>query len=98
MDVLHAIATRRAVREFTEAPVAPETVHELIDAAILAPSARNMQPWSFAVLLDRNRIEGCAQSAKEWLLANEASELGDMSEMLKDPAFSLFYHITHRRC
>lgn len=91
MDLSHAIAARRAVREYTDAPVSRETIHALIDAAVLAPSARNRQPWSFAVLLDSHRIDGCAEDAKEWLLEHQLEQLGDMAKMLLDPGFSLFY-------
>lgn len=92
MDVLRAIAERRAVREFSTASVSRETMRELIDAAILAPSARNLQPWSFAVMLERDRIEGHAQNAREWLLANQRPALGAMATMLEDPGYSLFHH------
>lgn len=91
MDLSHAIAARRAVRDYTDTPVARETVHALIDAAVLAPSARNRQPWSFAVLLDAHRIDGCAEDAKEWLLENQLEQLGDMAKVLREPGFSLFY-------
>lgn len=92
MDLSHAIADRRAVREYTDAVISREAIRALIDAAVLAPSARNRQPWSFAVLLDPHRIDGCAESAKEWLLENQLKYLGDMAKMLGEPGFSLFYH------
>lgn len=92
MELLHAIAARRAVREYTDAPLSKETIHELIDAAIQAPSARNQQPWSFAVLLDADRIEGYAQNAKEWLLENHLQQLGEMTQTLQRADYSLFYH------
>ena len=38
------------VRAFTDRPVAPALVDELIDLARRAPSAGNTQPWSFVVL------------------------------------------------
>jgi nitroreductase len=41
MDLKEAIYTRRAVREFTAEPVADETLRQLIDAAVQAPSAVN---------------------------------------------------------
>jgi nitroreductase len=92
MDLSHAIAARRAVREYTDAVISRETIHGLIDAAVLAPSALNRQPWSFAVVLDSHRIDGCAESAKEWLLENQLEHVGDMAKMLREPGFSLFYH------
>lgn len=70
METIDTITSRRAVREYTDAPVARETMKRLIGAAILAPSAMNLQPWAFAVILDRDRIAGYAKRIKDWLLAN----------------------------
>lgn len=53
MELMRAITSRRAVRDYTDALVPPEEIRALIEAAVLAPSARNLQPWSFA----RNRPE-----------------------------------------
>lgn len=44
IDLKEAIYTRRAVREFTDAPVDEAILRQLIDAAIQAPSAVNAQP------------------------------------------------------
>jgi nitroreductase len=80
MELMRVIAARRAVRDYTDALLSPEEIRELIETAVLAPSARNLQPWSFAVLLDRKQIEGYADRAKQWLLENRAAELGDMTK------------------
>jgi hypothetical protein len=53
MDRMDAIRNRRAVRDYTDKPVDRSPAERLIDAAILAPSAMNLQPWAFAVLLGR---------------------------------------------
>ena len=52
MDVLEAIRTRRSVRKFSDRPVEPEKVREVLDAARLAPSWANMQCWRFVVVED----------------------------------------------
>jgi nitroreductase len=70
VKLINVIRTRRAVREYTDARVDRTTMERLIGAAILAPSAMNLQPWAFAVLLDGERISGYAHRAKDWLLAN----------------------------
>jgi nitroreductase len=70
METLDAIKSRRAVREYTDASLARETMERLIAAAILAPSAMNLQPWAFAAILDRDAISGFAKRIKDWLLAN----------------------------
>ncbi|WP_029897432.1 nitroreductase family protein [Desulfohalovibrio reitneri] len=52
MDALEAIRTRRSIRSFTDDPVSPEQVRAMLEAAMLAPSAGNAQPWRFTVIDD----------------------------------------------
>ncbi len=52
MDALEAIHTRRSIREYQRKPVAPELVEQIIQAAMMAPSAGNARPWQFVVLDD----------------------------------------------
>ena len=52
-DLFEAIHTQRAIRRFKPDPVPRELVHEVLDAAIRAPSASNRQPWRFLVVKDR---------------------------------------------
>ena len=94
MELMDVIAGRRAVREFTADSVDCATVQRLIEGAILAPSAMNLQPWAFAVLLDRERIETYAKRARDWLLASlsHTSYESSIRHMLEDPQFVLFYH------
>src|SRR5512142_911151 len=56
MDALEAILTRRSVRRYTPEPIAEELLHELLDAAMHAPSAGNEQPWHFVVVTDRETL------------------------------------------
>jgi len=94
MELMDVIRNRRAVREYTNVSIERSTIEGLIAAAILAPSAMNLQPWAFAVLLGRERIEGHANRAKDWLLASLAQTSYDPSirHMLEDPQYALFYH------
>jgi len=50
MDVKTAIRTRRSVRKYKTTPVPKAIVLELLEAANLAPSATNRQPWEFVVV------------------------------------------------
>lgn len=70
METIDAMKSRRAVREYSDAPVTRETIERLAGAAILAPSAMNLQPWAFAAILDRDAISGYAKRIRDWLLAN----------------------------
>jgi len=94
MELLDVIRKRRAVREYTNALIERPVVERLINAAILAPSAMNLQPWAFAVILDRGRIEQYGKRAKLWSLANfgQTSFTPELRKMLEDPDFTMFYH------
>lgn len=92
MELIDAIKTRRAVREYTNARVERTGVERLLGAAVLAPSAMNLQPWAFAVLLDAERINDYARRAKDWLLSNISEVAESARRILDDPNFVLFYH------
>jgi nitroreductase len=53
MDLLEALRTNPAVRQFTDEPVSAREVAALLDAARFAPSGGNRQPWRVAVIEDR---------------------------------------------
>ena len=44
MDVLKAIQTKRAVRQFTDQPVPQEVLDKILHAALRAQSSKNTQP------------------------------------------------------
>jgi len=96
MDLLEAIYSRRAVREFTDEPVDEKTLRQLIDAAIQAPSAVNQQPWSFSVVLDKALLGQISREAKVHMLkttpAGLLSHSHHFQEILNDPKFDIFYH------
>lgn len=98
MDFNDVVRNRRAVRDYGPMGVDEFEVEALINTAIEAPSAMNMQPWAFAVILGRKQIDHYAARAQKWLLANQAA-LSDPGirqrfeeRMHSDPNFSLFYH------
>jgi len=50
-DKLHAfLRSRRSIRRFKPEPVPPECIQRILETAIYAPSAHNLQPWRFTVL------------------------------------------------
>jgi nitroreductase len=64
MDLWEAIKERRSIRRYAQGrDVPPETVEQLLQAAIAAPSAGNCQPWHFVVVRDVETKQGLAQAA-----------------------------------
>ncbi len=52
MDVRDAIANRYSVRAYQDRPVEDEKLRAVLEAARLAPSGSNRQPWKFVVVRD----------------------------------------------
>jgi nitroreductase len=50
MEVYEAVASRRAVRGFTDRPVPREVLERVLSAAAWSPSGSNIQPWHIYVL------------------------------------------------
>ncbi len=53
MDVYKVVKTMLAVRDYTERPIADETLHRILEAGRLTASRKNLQPWHFVVVRDR---------------------------------------------
>jgi nitroreductase len=52
VDLIEALRTTGAVREFTDEPVDDATVHRLLETARFAPSGGNRQAWRVVVVQD----------------------------------------------
>ena len=59
--VLEAIYKRRSIREFTDAEIPLEQLHEIINAGIWAPSGLNNQPWRFVIVRNSEIKEHLAE-------------------------------------
>ncbi len=53
---------RRSVRKFKPDPIPEENIIKIIDAARMAPTAGNQQPWKFLVIRDKNKIQQMKQA------------------------------------
>ncbi len=52
MDFYEAIRTRRSVRSFKEDKIPEEVLNRVLEAARVAPSGGNRQPWRFILVKD----------------------------------------------
>jgi nitroreductase len=57
MDVYDAVASRRAVRAFTDEPVPRDALERVLTAAARTPSGGNLQPWNTYVLTGTSLAE-----------------------------------------
>ncbi len=74
MELMDAIGRRRSIRRFKQDPVPRALVEKLLAASVLAPSAKNRQPWRFAVL------EGAAGKKLARLMREAAAALKERGE------------------
>jgi nitroreductase len=56
MDTIEAIMTRRSIRRFTADPVNDQIRKKLLESAMQAPSANNLQPWQFVLIDERDLL------------------------------------------
>ena len=61
-EALKIIKERRCVRKFTDKEIDKDILKEIVDAARLAPSARNEQPWEFVVITQKDILKKLAEA------------------------------------
>ncbi|NLC54092.1 MAG: NAD(P)H-dependent dehydrogenase/reductase [Firmicutes bacterium] len=72
MDFWQLIAGRRSIRKYKSDPVEPEKVAKILEAALRAPSSRNIKPWEFIVVTEPGLIAKLAQARKHNAFLKEA--------------------------
>jgi nitroreductase len=76
MDVQEAIKTKRAVRRFSQEPIPEEAARAILNAGRRAQSAKNMQPWQFIAVTDRQVLQ-------------QAAKLGNFADHLAGAALAI---------
>ena len=70
MELSKVMEERRSVRHFNDKQVDRKTIEDILNYAILAPSAHNRQPWHFVVVQDQ---------MKKWDIALLLNDYSDKS-------------------
>jgi len=63
MAVLEAIKKRYSCRAYLDKPVEAEKLQQILEAARLAPSAKNLQDWRFVVVTEKEKKQRLAEAA-----------------------------------
>ena len=80
MEFFEAVKKRHSVRRFTGEPVKEGDLLAMLEAARLAPSATNEQPWHFTVIRDaelRSRMRGLVKALVEARIEAGGEEAGE---------------------
>lgn len=55
MDIVEVIKARKSIRAFKPDPIKKEQIEEILNLVTNAPSAINLQPWDFIVVMDEEK-------------------------------------------
>ena len=87
LSFFEAVRSRRSVRRYQATPVPDEHLKEILDAARLAPTAGNQQPWKFLVVRDRGSIdrmrEACIERSLEARREQGVTVTEEMAESIR---------------
>jgi nitroreductase len=75
MDVLEAIRTRRSVKKYRSESIPEEKLETILEAARLAPSAGNRQPWRFVVVQSIHRKKALSEVANNQRFLKNAAAI-----------------------
>jgi len=65
MELLEIMRKRRSVRKYNGRPVSDEQIKTIIQAGMMAPSAKNGKPWEFIVIRDKETLKNLGLSRAE---------------------------------
>jgi len=72
MDFTTVVRTRRSVRSYKPDPIPEDALRRVLEAARMAPSANNVQPWHFIVVRDAAKRRELAKLAAGQSFVGEA--------------------------
>ena len=73
MDLFEVIKKRRSIRSYKPDPIPNEHLKKILEAARLAPSGKNRQPWRFIVVRDAERKRRLAKASMNQMFIAEAN-------------------------
>ena len=73
--VADVITNRRSVRKFSDEPVDPDVVRELVALACQAPAPHHSRPWRFVQVMSPEAREALADAMGESLTKQEIDAL-----------------------
>lgn len=59
--MIELLRARRSIRKYADRPIEPEKVDVLKEAALRSPSSRNIDPWEFVFVHDRETLQKLAR-------------------------------------
>ena len=87
-ETLKVISKRRSIRSYKPEQISEEEVQAIVEAAIYAPTAANLQSWHFSVVQNPALIAKIRETLKQNMLN---SKVPGMAERASAPTFKAFH-------
>jgi nitroreductase len=72
MEFYHVVETRRSIRSYQSTPIPEESLNRIMEAARVAPSGQNRQPWKFILVQDEMTRREVASRCENQMWIGEA--------------------------
>lgn len=92
VDLFEGIYSRRSIRNYKAEPVPEGMIKRLLEAAIMAPSASNGQPWAFAVIQGFEAIKECNEKCKVKFLESLGDDPLGYRNTFSNPDHNIFFN------
>lgn len=87
-QVVDCIMSRRSIRAYKPEQIKDEELKTILECAINAPSARNLQPWEVRVMQNKDAIENLNKE----VIADMIEKRPEAKERFADENASVFFH------
>jgi nitroreductase len=88
-EAIKTILKRRSVRQFRKDQIKDSDLKEILNAAIHAPSAQNLQKWHFTVVQDKAMLDRMVEITKTNM---RDSKIPFFQERISSPDYNTYYH------
>lgn len=94
MEIKECLRTRRSVRSYTDQEISEETINELLELGVTAPSGSFLQPWGFVVIRDKAELDEWAVKITNFLRENleKTPHLLRYKDFIQRDDFHVFNH------
>ncbi len=88
-ETLAVIKSRRSIKEYKPQQIADSELQAILEVALLAPNARNQQPWHFTVIQNKQVLDRMVSIIKENIFK---SDIDFLKERASAPNYNTFHH------
>lgn len=89
ISIYEAILARKSIRQYTAQKVEAKQIRSLLEAAVMAPTTKQHEPWAFTIIQDTQWLKAISDNAKSMLIKQPAQD-GQVHEVLGQSA-NIFY-------